>query len=218
MKNNQIALLVIGMLIGGAMGGVVSSYFAYNVAHADSSAGVLKARQVQLLDERGNPRAVLGFDNDKNPVLLFFDKNGNNGSYLGQTSHGGSLQFMDSAGKARLHISLDDEEKPGVYLLEGTKKIRASFYITSDNNPLMALTDGNGKPCLAAGLERDSEPVLFLKNKASDSQTALLSHPRLGPGLFLMDSRDKANKAYTTKGVVDADFAVGKDLGVMMMR
>jgi hypothetical protein len=69
-----------------------------------------------------------------------------------------------------------------------------------------------------AGLEKDAEPVLFLKNRAGGNQSALYSHPRLGPGLFLMDSQGKANKAYTTKGVVDTDDATGKELGGMMMR
>lgn len=103
-------------------------------------------------------------------------------------------------------------------MFEGASKISASMSITANKQPMLALTDSNGKPCLMAGLERDSEPALILKNRANGNQSALYSHSRLGPGLFLMDSRDKANKAYTTKGVVDADDAGGKELGGMMMR
>jgi hypothetical protein len=217
-EQKNVIVLLIGLLLGGAMGGLVSSYCVQNVAHADPSTGIIKARLIQLVDENGMPRASLGFSEDKHPVLAFLDQGGKVATHFGQTSHGGVLEFKDGAGRARMMLSLDSQELPGIYLLEGVKNLRASLFIDSGNSPMLALADSNGKPCLMAGLEKDSEPALILKNRAGGNQSALYSHPRLGPGLFLMDSRDKANKAYTTKGIVDADDAGGKELGERMLR
>lgn len=214
----KFTLLFIAMLTGGAIGGMIFSYFSNNAAHADTSSEIVRARLIQLVDERGIPRASLGVSEDQYPVLAFFDKSGKVASYFGQTSHGGAINFKDHSGQTKLYIWLDENELPGVCLFEGASKISASLSITANKQPMFALTDSNGKPCLMAGLERDAEPALIMKNRAAGNQSALYSHHRLGPGLFLMDSQGKANKAYTTKGAVDADDIGGREPGGMMSR
>lgn len=214
----KFTLLFIAMLTGGAIGGMIFSFFSNNIARADASSEIVRARLIQLVDEKGILRASLGFSEDQSPVFAFYDKGGKIASYFGQTSHGGVINFKDHSGETKLYIWLDENELPGMYLFEGASKISASMSITANKQPMLALTDSNGKPCLMAGLERDSQPTLILKSRAGGNQSALYSHPRLGPGLFLMDSQGKANKAYTTKGIVDADDIGSKELGGMMMR
>lgn len=105
----KFTLLFIGMLTGGVIGGMIFSYFSHNIAHADASSEIVRARLIQLVDEKGSLRASLGLSEDKYPGFAFYDKSGKVASYFGQTSHGGVINFKDNSGETKLYIWLDEK-------------------------------------------------------------------------------------------------------------
>lgn len=101
------------------------------------------ANRLNVVDESGRTRAVLGVNSD------------------GITA----LQFNDQAGNVRLLLNLAEDGTPGVLLFDPGEVLRASLFI-GENNPVaeLRLRDQQGSERVHMAVTPEGEPELELRD------------------------------------------------------
>lgn len=98
-------------LVAGFAGGLLAVWLVLGdpaVAEetADQSPGVVSAQEFRLVDQRGKPRAILGFSAEGEPYLAMLHRSESRIIWLGLSEESG-LAIYDVDGKTRLMLSLD---------------------------------------------------------------------------------------------------------------
>ncbi len=82
-------------------------------AQDESTPGIIRAEEFQLVDLSGRTRALLTFSASGQPYLAMSDQQGNHSLWLGLSDDSG-LAIRDTDGKTRLVLSLDRSGEPSL--------------------------------------------------------------------------------------------------------
>lgn len=193
MSRSSYWLLVLMALIGGMIGGFISTRFLSGNELVFAQDGIHQVKQKQIyaqtiiaeefflhskkkhnpLDgEIPIPRALLTTEPDGNPKLIMQDRDGNpRFSIQLNDNDGTTLAMLGKEGEQRLILSEQGsygETRTGstVALLDNNGKIRAQMGVQADNNPFVSLSD---PPSKEKPSYRNIKLCLKEKDKASIS-------------------------------------------------
>jgi hypothetical protein len=113
--------------VAGFLGGALSFLlFAGQSVRAqdESSSGVIRAKEFQLVDPSGRARAKLTFSANGEPYLAMSDPSGNHVVWLGLSEDSG-LALRDIDGKTRLVMSLDKSGDPSLVVRDRQHRMRS---------------------------------------------------------------------------------------------
>ncbi len=159
---------------------------------------VVEAESFRLVNERGEPRALLT-TNDDQPNLILMDGQQDLRAMLSLGSAGApTLAFMDSEGKPRVRLAIGSDDSPALDFIDGdgelrfrvtlheggrpsitlvdeTGEPRASMQQNPDGQHVMGLTDSNGQARAVLGVEQDGSASFALRDEAGENRIHLLS-------------------------------------------
>jgi len=204
MSRSPYWLLVLMALIGGMIGGFISTQFLSGNEVAFAQNGIHQVKQKQIYantiiaeefflhsKKKSNPldgeipipRALLTTEPDGNPKLIMQDGDGNpRFSIQLNDNDGATLAMFGEAGEQRLILSEKGsygETRTGstVALLDNNGKIRAQMGVQADNNPFVTLSDPPSKEKESC---RNIKLCLKEKDKASISLSGVEGSLRAG--------------------------------------
>jgi hypothetical protein len=102
----------------------------------------IRAQQIVLVDEKGNPRCILNMGKD-GPGLTLSDNNGEMRSILSVDANESRLSLYDKKGDPRAVLSVDDNGV-GLALYDESGNPRAGLF-QGKNGPQLTLFDRKGK-------------------------------------------------------------------------
>ena len=140
---------------------------------ADGYPQVIAAGEFQLVDKKGNVRAVLGLNDEDEPCLLFLDDNEKRRiSFYVEDGQPG-IDLADNNEHVRATLGLDDNGEPSLLLLDKEEKAHASLSIVEDEGPGLDFFDENEvlRASLAL-LKEDDLPSLALLDKNGQRRRA----------------------------------------------
>ena len=127
MTTRQTGLNFVVGVAAGLLGGVLS-FLLFNGqlvrAQDDSSSGVIRAKEFQLVDSNGRARANLAFSANGEPYLAMSEQSGNHVVWLGLSEDSG-LALRDIDGKTRLVLSLDQSGDPSLVVRDRQHRMRS---------------------------------------------------------------------------------------------
>jgi len=204
MSRSPYWLLVLMALIGGMIGGFMSTQFFSGNEVAFAQNGIHQVKQKQIyantiiaeeffLHSKKNsnpldgeipiPRALLTTEPDGNPKLVMQDRNGSpRFSIQLKDNDGATLTMLGEDGEQRLILSEKSsygETRTGstVALLDNNGKIRAQMGLQADSNPFVSLSD---PPSEEKASCRNIKLCLEEKDKASISLSGVEGSLRAG--------------------------------------
>lgn len=115
-------------LVAGFVGGLLAVWLVHgDPAVAEETVGqsptIISAQEFRLLDQRGKPRAILGFSAEEEPYLAMLHRSETRIIWLGLSEESG-LAIHDVDGKTRLMLSLDTAGKPSLVLRDRQHQTR----------------------------------------------------------------------------------------------
>ena len=116
-------------LLAGFAGGLLAVWLVLDdpvVAEetVGQSLAVVSAQEFRLVDQRGKPRAILGFSAEEEPYLAMLHRSETRVIWLGLSEESG-LAIHDVDGKTRLVLSLDPAGEPSLILRDRQHRTRA---------------------------------------------------------------------------------------------
>jgi len=144
-------------IIAGMVGGVVS-HFIFNTA----ARKILRARELQVVDEKKRTRVKMGMD-DGRPFVGLFDERekARSGMYLDKNGEPG-ISFVDSRGQIRLLLNMEEND-PQVTLFNEGGSDAISMGSTDEYSTIWICDQGGRERINMAVL--DSEPFLKFCNR-----------------------------------------------------
>lgn len=134
-----------------------------------TTADIVAARQFTLRGSDGKPRGYWGSD-DSGAVRLV---------------------LQDSAGQARLRLSLLGDGAAGISLIDSAGHNRAVVALLPDQAATIVLADGNGKTRSVFGLTADGNSTLMFADRTGVTRASLGVDAR-GVGNFTLSERGRA--------------------------
>jgi hypothetical protein len=186
-----------------------------------SPAEVLRAKRLEIVDDEGKVRAVLGTREEGIGVVSVYDQSGRvrasleageipeqasglsvfdtNGkpravvSMDNDPDRGSALILLDTEGKQRAVVSLKEGGQAGLRFSAGQKN-RAISISAGDDGKLYLMLSGEGAPMVALGLnEKEGQDACSNIVLADNDDRAgiVISGRRSGPSIKLTDRREK---------------------------
>jgi hypothetical protein len=114
--------------MAGFVGGLLAAWLVLGDAvvaeeTVGQSPAVVNAQEFRLVDQRGVPRAILGFSAEGEPYLAMLHRSETRIIWLGLSEESG-LAVRDVDGKTRLVLSLDTAGKPSLILRDRQHRTR----------------------------------------------------------------------------------------------
>jgi len=158
----------IGVLVGAAVVGVATSQ------QEEVTAKVVRAERFEVVDAKGEVRAVLAVREDGTPHLALFDADGQVRAIVAVLPSGTpDLYLCDADGKPRASLAVW-EDGPSLTLRDAKGKDRATLELSRDWGPILWLDDAAGKTRLELGLGLpDGNPILSLADKEGTTRATL---------------------------------------------
>lgn len=112
---------------------------------------VVRTRQVEIIDERGNPRIKLYTSPNGEPIIELCNIAGKPHLELSVNNDGESgLQFWDAKGKLRFAIGIEKYGEPGFAFYDPDERIIGEFFVDQDRRSvLLQLYDAAGNRRIA---------------------------------------------------------------------
>lgn len=116
-------------LVAGFAGGLLAAWLVLgDPVVAEETVGqsptVLSAQEFRLVDQRGKPRAIIGFSAEEEPYLAMLHRSETSIIWLGLSEKSG-LVIHDVDGKTRLLLSLDTDGTPSLVLRDRQHQTRS---------------------------------------------------------------------------------------------
>lgn len=127
MSSRQIRMNLVVSAVAGLFGGALSVLLFTGPlvrAQDDSLPGLLRAKEFQLVDAKGQARAMLTFSANGEPYLSMSDQHGQDVLWLGLSDDTG-LAVRDVDGKTRLVLSLDRSGDPSLVVRDRKHRTRS---------------------------------------------------------------------------------------------
>lgn len=182
MGKKHYLLTVVLAVVAGCAGGGVSRWvlpgLPVSTQPPPEQAKVIQAERFEVVDKDGKVRAMFGFEDDREPRLALYDKDGTSSATLAPFF----LVISDQNDKTSAALS-------PLGLGVGQGKTRATWLGLFDGEPDLTLYDKQGKTRAGLGLA-DGEPHLGLFDENGKIRAWLmLSHGE--PSLVLSDKDEK---------------------------
>jgi len=162
--------------------------------HGDASPGPVqdnvRARRFELVDARGNVRAVLGTQSDNGaPGFLVSDSAGRPRIALHVSPEDApAFDLLDASGAPRVHVALDAEGAPLVTLFGPPERpSQALLGVGSDGSAHLRLVQPDGRTRLFFSLQPDGTPYLALMDTEGRPKLSL-ALPGGNPALLMLDA------------------------------
>jgi hypothetical protein len=153
----------------------------------------VRARRFELVDERGNVRAVLGTQNDSGaPGFLVSDSAGRPRIALHVSAEDTpAFDLLDASGAPRVHVALDAEGAPVVTLFGPTERpAQALLGVGSDGSAHLRLVQPDGRTRLFFSLQPDGTPYFSLMDPEGRPKLSL-ALPGGNPALLMLDAEGR---------------------------
>ena len=175
MAKKQISLIAALALVGGLIGGVVSSQFLMGkpAFAKKKSQKVVEAEEFRLVDENGKLRAKLA----QNPKLVGFG-------------------LVDKKRNLRLVLNAVESGSTHLKMYDPGMKERVSVMLTEDGMPLLDLRDRNGKAGLSLRLADGDTPILEFRDRDNKVRLNLVLVKGDIPYLLFLDRDQKAKAVF----------------------
>jgi hypothetical protein len=133
----------------------------------------IAAEEFCLVDKKGNIRAVLSLNEDRQPRLLLFDNNEKLrlSFYIEEGQPG--IELLDTNEKTRAALGLGDNGQPALLLLDKEEKVQASLEMGEDGGPGLDLYDPAGelRASLALFGDDDSSNLVLIDKDGKRRKT-----------------------------------------------
>jgi hypothetical protein len=164
----------------------------------------VEAESFRLVNEKGEPRAILGVSEDV-PYLKLMGADGRDRIFFSIDSEDDSPTFalFDSSGNMRVYLGLQSDGSPTLALTDEAGYFRAMLSVTMQAtaegvSPSLDFIDTNGNVRFKIMQYEGKEPVMLFLNE--QGQTSVVLREEEGrPGLALLD------KFGATRGVFHVD-------------
>ncbi len=149
MNGKQFRVLAVLTVVSGFLGGAVSN-LALRGAPALAQGGgavheTVRARRFELVDNRGETRAMLATWDYNTLGLFLVDAAGKRRAELTTRDDGGSsLSLFDTGGGRRVLLGTKAGGFPHLALFDAAGKTRASLVIEADESPVLYTSDAQG--------------------------------------------------------------------------
>ena len=105
------------------------------------SDGVMTARAVRLVDNDGNVRGLWNTDDNGEPALWMYDRNGATRIELDTTENTPSLSLHDNDGNRRVYFGMDRNDGTGLYEMMEPDATTPTFSLSgASNSPTINMT------------------------------------------------------------------------------
>lgn len=111
---------------------------------------VIKTKRLEIVDDEGESRAVLGKDDDQLIGLTLYD------------------QTIE-----RLKLKVRPNGNPEVILYDSDGKLRLKLFVNKRGEPKILLSDGYDNNIVKLAVSEDDESILELRDGVGDSRVAL---------------------------------------------
>ena len=180
---------------------------------------VVEAQSFRLVNEDGEPRAVLGLDGDApylkmmgtggesrvvfrlnpedgEPTLALRDSSGNIRVYVGLSNSGPNVALMDDAGNIRAKLGVGrqataDGVTPSLDFIDENGEVRLKIFQYDGNEPVMLFLNENGGTSLILR-EQEGSPALGLLDKFGKTRGVFQLGPDGSPTLIIKDEHGRA--------------------------
>ena len=152
-------LRVLGMLMMSVVGGVVG----YALAAGDLGYEV-KAKNIQLVDSRGNTRAALTFLDVGGVGFVLYDSDGRPraGLMLEGQEEIPTLAVADPSGCRAAELRLESPGRPSLRLADERDTTRLALGLDEDGAPVLKMAAADGLARVAVAVRSDSAPAIDL--------------------------------------------------------
>jgi hypothetical protein len=187
--------------------------------HGDASAGPVlenvRARRFELVDARGEVRAVLGTQADNGaPGFLVSDSTGRPRIALHVSAEDApAFDLLDASGGPRVHVALGTDGAPVVTLFGATEKpAQVVLTVTADGAAHLRLAQADGHTRLFCSLQADGTPYLSLMDGQGRPKLSC-ALPGGNPALLMLDSEGRPRAVMSVTREDGPQFAVLSDDG-----
>lgn len=164
-------------------------------------ARVLRAKQLEIVDNEGKVRALLGTDREGTTSLSIFDHSDRVRASLGASAipeKGGGLSVYDKNGEHRAGLGLDESGQAGLSVSAGQKDRDITISAYDEGDLYLMLGEGD-TPMAALGLtegeDKDLSSEFFLVDKDRRAGV-VISGRRSGPFVRLRDRRERVRASF----------------------
>lgn len=107
--------------------------------------GVVTARAIRLVDNNGNVRGLWNTDQNGEPALWMYDRNGATRIELDSTENTPSLSLHDTDGNRRVYFGMNREDGSGLYLMKQSDGQTVTFSLdgSGDTSRIELMGGGN---------------------------------------------------------------------------
>jgi hypothetical protein len=149
-------------------------------AENNSHGKVVEAQTFLLRDEAGRVRASLGFADEGEPVLQFFDEAGNVRIEVGTRSGEPGVTLLDKNRKARAEMSLARDNRVGLHLKDrnGTTRMKLDSEV---GGAQMKIYDENAKLRMDVGAVLPSDYMTRVYDSGGQKRACLAGTDHLPP-------------------------------------
>ncbi|HEV7499491.1 MAG TPA: hypothetical protein VGQ33_05775 [Vicinamibacteria bacterium] len=189
--------------------------------HGDASPGpildTVRARRFELVDARGEVRAVLGTQADNGaPGFLISDREGRPRMALHVSPDDTpAFDLLDATGAPRVHVALGDDGAPVVTLFGSTENpAQALLTVTGEGAAHLRLTQADGRTRLFCSLQADGTPYLSLMD-AEGRPKLSCALPGGNPALLMLDTEGRPRAVMSVTREDGPQFAVLSEEGAL---
>jgi hypothetical protein len=160
-------------------------------AAQSAPAEVIRAKRIELTDDQGNVRALIGIGSDGEAIIKLLGKDGKTTLALKPTD---GLGILGEDGKRKIVVGAAGAGY-GIGVYDSKGKPRAEVTLV-DDEPMMAMSDSNGKFRVEMFLIKD-QPVLNLSDGTDNGASVRLKVKGSAPSVLLTDGSGTARTEYS---------------------
>jgi|GEM_PF-3351916 len=167
---------------------------------ADNNNGTVMARNFVLVDDNGNHRGGIGFEN-KEPVIYLYDSNGVARAYLAVSATGPIFGLRNAQGKSDITISTSNNSKPCILLNSIDDEKRLIMMLKDGKQPALLLYDSKSKPRFLLTIDNDN-PSMAMLDQEGIYQFSMQALGKQGALLSFHDNGSDSSAALGMRGAM----------------
>jgi hypothetical protein len=146
----------------------------------NGNSDVVSAREFRLVDSNGNTRITMTMDENDEPGIRLFDRNGQVRAQLDTWQSTPSLILNGPDGSRRVYFGMD-EQGGGMLDMMNPDGAEMMSMEATDGMPKLLLSDQNGSPRASFNVDRDGRVDMFAANMPENVSTSSSSDLSTAP-------------------------------------